>query len=226
MARTSTELHVVERFHDLADTLVRNANALTGNPDLPAAVVWPRADVYVDVATQVRLLADAELARVEGLALVLPLTAAQRAAEQFEWLAGQLAGNARTLRAFTTDPAMVARARVYRDVAVQVRLLAAAEREQHGRPTPPATPARRPQPSPLAARVAARLRTVRPEFTEPLVTAIATRRRAGWSVARLTLWLRTLLRDPQTGELHPCADRSFVSYVTGLLAGQAAARAA
>lgn len=64
-------------------------------------------------------------------------------------------------------------------------------------------------------------RKVRPAFMEPLVEAIAKRFRAGWSVARLSLWLRTTLRDPQTDEVCVVADRWFVAYITGLLAGAA-----
>ncbi|WP_240687257.1 hypothetical protein [Amycolatopsis suaedae] len=60
---------------------------------------------------------------------------------------------------------------------------------------------------------------VRPAFMEPLVDAIAKRHRAGWSVARLTLWLRSTLVDPQTGEVCAVADRSFVAYVVALLTG-------
>ncbi|GAA3554301.1 hypothetical protein GCM10022222_42450 [Amycolatopsis ultiminotia] len=63
---------------------------------------------------------------------------------------------------------------------------------------------------------------VRPAFMEPLVDAIAKRHRAGWSVGRLTLWLRATLTDPQTGEVCVVAQRSFVAYVTGLLAGDEA----
>ncbi|GAB3380806.1 hypothetical protein [Amycolatopsis echigonensis] len=58
---------------------------------------------------------------------------------------------------------------------------------------------------------------VRPAFMEPLVDAIAKRHKAGWSVQRLTLWLRTTLTDPQTGEVCVLATESFVSSVTDLL---------
>ncbi|MFF0145977.1 hypothetical protein ATK36_0464 [Amycolatopsis sulphurea] len=231
MTRISTDLLLVDRLHDLADLLVGNANRLAANPVVPDVVKHPRVEVYADVATQVRVLADAELARVEGIALVVPVTGAEagrRVAGRFEALAAVLRANSRTLAGFTADPVMAGRARVYREVATQLRLLAEDERLQHDRPTPPVSAVRVPVPEPsrVALAVAARVPSVRPVFTEPLVAAVTARRRRGWSVARLALWLRTVLRDPQMPGLHPCADRSFVSFLVRLLPGSPVAAAA
>ncbi|SEB28759.1 hypothetical protein SAMN04489727_2143 [Amycolatopsis tolypomycina] len=208
------------RFADLADTLTRNA-ALLSAAGLPEVVTGVRVAVYGDVAAQLRLLAEAEPTAAEGNPLVLvredgPAVVARR----FEMLAGLLAANARVLTRGTRDAVMHQRAGVYRDVAAQVRLLAAAEREaaMASRPRTSRPPlSNLAGPCPVAAKAAKRAPRVRPEFLDALVAAIAKRRAQGWSVARLTLWLRTTLRDPQTGAVHPCAERSFVSYVTALL---------
>ncbi len=219
MSRTLTTV-TAARFRALADTLTRNA-ALLSAAGLPEAVVSVRATVYGDVAAQLRLLAETELEAAEGNPLVLvredgPAVVARR----FEMLAGLLAANARVLTRGTRDAVMHRRAGVYRDVAAQVRLLAETEREaaMASRPHTSRPPlSNLAGPCPVAAKAAKRAPRVRPEFLDALVGAIATRRAAGWSVARLTLWLRTTLRDPQTDAVHPCAERSFVSYVTALL---------
>ena len=219
MSHTLTTV-TAARFRDLADTLTRNATLLS-SAGLPETVTGVRVTVYGDVAAQLRLLAEAEPAAAEGNPLVLvredgPAVVARR----FEMLAGLLAANARVLTRATGDVVMHRRAGVYRDVAAQVRLLAAAEREAamaHRTRTSRPPLSNLAGPCPVAAKAAIRAPRVRPEFLEALVAAIAARRRAGWSVARLTLWLRTTLRDPQTDAVHPCAERSFVSYVTSLL---------
>ncbi|MEV6876942.1 hypothetical protein [Amycolatopsis sp. NPDC051128] len=221
MSRTLTT-PVAARFRDLADTLTRNA-ALLSTAGLPEIVTGVRATVYGDVAAQLRLLAEAEPAAAEGNPLVLVREDGTAVvARRFERLAGLLAANARVLTRGTRDAVMHRRAGVYRDVAAQVRLLAEAEREVAvaSRPHTSRPPlSNLAGPCPVAAKAAVRAPRVRPEFLEALVAAIAKRRGQGWSVARLTLWLRTTLRDPQTDAVHPCAERSFVSYVTGLLAG-------
>lgn len=228
MSRTLTTV-VAARFRDLADTLTRNASVLR-SAGLPEAVVTVRATVYGDVAAQLRMLA-AEQEQTAGTLLAAVPAEAEAAvgtARRFELLAGLLAANARTLTRGTRDAVMHRRAGVYRDVAAQLRMLAAAElstaaahRNQVSRPplsnTAPV--------SLVAVKAAKRAGRVRPEFVEALVAAIAKRRAQGWSVARLTLWLSTTLRDPQTDAAHPCAQRSFVAYVTGLLAPHPAARA-
>lgn len=225
MSRTLTTV-VAARFRDLADTLTRNASVLR-SAGLPEAVVTVRATVYGDVAAQLRLLAEAEPTQQVGNPLVLVPAAEDAAASvarRFELLAGLLAANARVLTRGTRDAVMHRRAGVYRDVAAQARLLAAAAREAAVAYRPRAS---RPPLSntgglsPVAVLAAVRVPRVRPEFLEALVAAIAARREQGWSVARLALWLRTTLRDPQTDQLHPCAERSFVSYVTRLLAADA-----
>ena len=221
MSRTLTTA-TAARFRDLADTLTRNATLLS-TAGLPEGVVAVRATVYGDVAAQLRLLAEAEPTVAEGNPLVLvredgPAVVARR----FEMLAGLLAANARVLTRGTRDVVMHRRAGVYRDVAAQVRLLAEVEREaamaSRSRTSRPPLSNTAPL-SPVVARAAVRASRVRPEFLDALVAAIAKRRAQGWSVARLTLWLRTTLRDPQTDAVHPCAERSFVSYVTALLTG-------
>ncbi|WP_103347973.1 hypothetical protein [Amycolatopsis sp. CA-128772] len=213
---------VAARFADLADILTRNARILA-TAGLPQVVTEVRVAVYGDVAAQLRLLAEAEPTAAEGNPLVLvredgPAVVARR----FEMLAGLLAANARVLTRGTRDVVMHRRAGVYRDVAAQVRLLAEVEREaaMAARPHSSRPPlSNLAGPCPVAAKAAKRAPRVRAEFLEALVAAIAKRRRAGWSVARLTLWLRTTLRDPQTDAIHPCAQRGFVSYVAGLLTG-------
>ncbi|AEK44801.1 hypothetical protein AMES_6081 [Amycolatopsis mediterranei S699] len=227
MSRTLTTV-TAARFHDLADTLTRNAEVLR-TAGLPEVVVSVRATVYCDVAAQLRLLAEAEPAVAEGNPLVLVREDGPAVARRFEMLAGGLAANARVLTCGTSDAVMRRRAGVYRDVAAQVRLLAEAEREAEmasRRRTSRPPLSNLAGPCPVAAKAAVRAPRVRPEFLDALVAAIARRRAQGWSVARLTLWLRTTLRDPQTGAAHPCAERSFVSYVTALLAGPAVRAAA
>ena len=224
MTRTvSTE--IAGRFHDLADTLIRNAAILAG-AGLPEGVAAVRATVYGDVAQQLWLLADDEVDQAEGNPLVVVVAEGERAAavaRRFRLLAGQLAANARLLTARTAEAGLLRRAAVYRDVASQVRMLAdeAAElaeaRPRHESRPPLSNVA---PVSPIAVEAATRAPRVRPVFLESLVAAIARRRRAGWSVARLTRWLGTSLRDPQTDAVHPCAERSFVSYVASLLADQ------
>jgi hypothetical protein len=213
---------VAARFTALADTLTRNAEVLR-HAGLPESVTDVRVTVYGDVAAQLRLLAEAEPTPTAGNPLVLVTEdAATSVVRRFELLAGVLAANARVLTRGTRDAVMHRRAGVYRDVAAQVRLLAAAEREaavahrpHTRRPLSNTAPI-----SPIVANAAVRVPRVRPEFLEALVAAIAKRRAQGWSVARMTLWLRGALRDPQTDQVHPCAERSFVSYVTTLLAGR------
>ncbi|MEV6832859.1 hypothetical protein [Amycolatopsis sp. NPDC051102] len=218
------------RFRALADTLTRNAAVLAA-AGLPELVTGVRVTVYGDVAAQLRLLAEAEQDHAQGNPLVVAVAEVDLAvgtARRFQALAGLLAANARVLTRRTEDAVMHRRAGVYRDVAAQLRLLAEAELENAvaHRPRTSRPPRSNATPdSPIAAKAAVRVPRVRTEFLEALVTAIAKRRRAGWSVARLTLWLRTTLRDPQTDAVHPCAQRSFVSYVTGLLAGPRSARA-
>ncbi|GAA1986442.1 hypothetical protein [Amycolatopsis minnesotensis] len=226
MTRTVSTV-IADRFHDLADTLDRNAAFLYG-ADLPEAVVSLRASVYVDVAEQLRLLADIETSASEDNPLVVQVSGVEVAAAvagRFEALAGLLAANARLLARRAVDAGMVRRAVVYRDIASQVRILADDERAI----VPPRHETRPPLSntgpvSPVAADASgATFPRVRAVFLDPLVTAIARRRRQGWSVARLTRWLSTTLRDPQTDEVHPCAQRSFVSYVARLLATPRAA---
>jgi hypothetical protein len=220
---------IAGRFRALADTLTRNATLLT-TAGLPETVVSTRATVYRDVAAQLALLATDEQERAAGNPLVVALPEHETAvavARRFERLAGLLAANARTLTARTTDAVMHRRAQVYRDVAAQLRLLADTEREaaEARRPRASRVPLSNTAPvSPVVAQVAVRVPRVRAEFLESLVAAIAKRRGQGWSVSRLTLWLRTSLRDPQTDAVHPCAERSFVSYVTALLTGPLATR--
>ena len=221
MTRTvSTE--IAGRFHDLADTLTRNATVLS-TAGLPEVVTLVRATVYGDVAAQLRLLADAEVDQAEGNPLVVVLAEGEIAAtvaRRFEQVAGLLAANARLLTRRTAEAGLLRRAAVYRDVASQVRMLADAEANQavefpRHTTRPPLSNAT--AISPLVVKAATRAPGVRPAFLESLVTAVAKRRRQGWSVARLTRWLRTSLRDPQTDAVHPCAQRSFVAYVTSLL---------
>jgi hypothetical protein len=215
---------LVARFADLADTLTRNATILAA-AGLPEIVTEVRVAVYGDVAAQLRLLAEAEQTHAAGNPLAVVLADADLAAgtaRRFEALAAQLCANARILTRRTADAVMHRRAGVYRDVAAQVRRLALAELENAmaRRPRTSRPPLSNTTPiSPIVAKAAVRVPRVRPEFLEALVAAIAKRRRANWSVARLTLWLRTTLRDPQTDQIHPCAQRSFVAYVTTLLAG-------
>ncbi|MEV6621034.1 hypothetical protein AB0M83_02500 [Amycolatopsis sp. NPDC051106] len=218
---------VAARFADLADTLTRNARVLA-TAGLPEVVTEVRVAVYGDVAAQLRLLAEAEPSYTAGNPLVLVPAAEDTAvsvARRFEALAGLLAANARVLTRRTADAVMHRRAGVYRDVAAQLRLLAADEREAAVAAAPRSSrpPLSNTAPlSPVVARAAVRVPQVRPEFLEALVSAVAKRRGQGWSVARLTLWLRTTLRDPQTDAIHPCAERSFVAYVTALLAARPA----
>lgn len=221
MTRT-VSIEIADRFHDLADTLTHNATVLTA-AGLPEAVTSIRATVYGDVAEQLRLLADVEADHAEGNPLVV--TAAVRevataVARRFEQLAGLLAANARLLTRRTTEAGSLRRASVYRDVASQVRILAdeqarRAEAHRLYESRPPlsnVTPLSR-----VAVQAATRAPGVRPAFLESLVAAIGKRRGQGWSVSRLTRWLRTSLRDPQTEQRHPCAQKSFVTYVTALL---------
>jgi hypothetical protein len=226
MTRTvSTE--IAARFRDLADTLTRNAAVLT-SAGLPESVTTVRATVYGDVAAQLRTLAEDEQAQTAGNPLVVVAAEDEIAAgvaRRFEQLAGMLAANARLLIRRTSEAGLWARAGVYRDVAAQVRILAE-EQARHavmhrGRETRPPLSNLAPL-SPVAVRAATRAPKVRPAFLEKLVAAIAKRRNQGWSVARLTLWLRESLRDPQTDHVHPCAQRAFVSYVTDLLTAPAA----
>lgn len=222
---SSTLTLVAARFADLADTLTRNA-ALLSSAGLPETVTGVRVAVYDDVAAQLRLLAEAEATDGNPLVLAAGSGTAQ-VARRFELLAGLLAANARVLTRGTRDVMMHRRAGVYRDVAAQLRLLAETEREAAEARPPRASrvPLSNTAPvSPVVSQVAVRVPRVRPEFLESLVVAIAKRRGQGWSVARLTLWLRTTLRDPQTHAVHPCAERSFVSYVTALLTGPLATR--
>ncbi|KFU82931.1 hypothetical protein SAMN04489729_4237 [Amycolatopsis lurida] len=226
MTRTvSTE--IAARFRDLADTLARNA-AVLSSAGLPEVVTSVRATVYGDVAAQLRTLAEDEMAQAAGNPLVVPAAESEIAsgvARRFEQLAGLLAANARLLVRRTTEAGLLARAGVYRDVAAQVRILA--EEHAHQATIRPERETRPPLSnltplSPVVVRAATRAPKVRPAFLEQLVAAIAKRRAQGWSVARLTRWLRESLRDPQTDHVHPCAQRSFVAYVTGLLTTPAA----
>jgi hypothetical protein len=124
---------------------------------------------------------------------------------------------------------MLRRAAVYRDVAVQVRLLgedAALSVTARPRRVTRAPLSNLAPVSPIVVQAVTRAPRVRAAFLDALVDAIAKRRRAGWSVARLTLWLRTTLRDPQMDGTHPCARRPFVAYVTSLLTVPAAPLAA
>ncbi|MGW4826663.1 hypothetical protein ACWEOG_03705 [Amycolatopsis japonica] len=226
MTRTvSTE--IAARFRDLADTLARNAAVLT-SAGLPEVVTTVRATVYGDVAAQLRALARNEMEQTAGNPLVVVAAEDEIAAgvaRRFEQLAGLLAANARVLVDRRPEAGLLARAGVYRDVAAQVRILAEDHARQavmhRGRESRPPLSNVAPL-SPVVVRAATRAPKVRPAFLENLVTAIAKRRNQGWSVARLTRWLRTSLRDPQTDQVHPCAQRSFVSYVTDLLTTPAA----
>ncbi|WP_410640699.1 hypothetical protein [Amycolatopsis sp. lyj-346] len=219
---------IAARLSGLADTLTRNAAVLTG-AGLPEVVTGVRVAVYGDVAAQLRLWIETG-PQTAANPLVVALAADDAAgvavgvAREFEALAGLLAANARLLLRRTGDVVMHRRAGVYRDVAAQLRILAADER-QAAVATGPRTsrpPLSNTAPlSPIVLAATVRAPRVRPEFLEPLIAAIAARRGRGWSVARLTLWLRAALRDPQTDHAHPCADRTFVSYVTRLLAGPA-----
>ncbi|OKJ93841.1 hypothetical protein [Amycolatopsis sp. CB00013] len=230
MTRT-VNTEIAARFHDLADTLVRNAAVLT-SAGLPESVTSVRAAVYGDVAEHLRLLADDEFDEGQCFPLARPVGEAEVAsmvARRFEMFAGLLHANARVLTSGTTEPVMAQRAAVYRDVASQMRILAG---EVHRLGEPRSRVSRPPLSnvapvSPVVVRAATRAPKVRPAFLENVVAAIAKRRSQGWSVARLTRWLGTSLRDPQTDQVHPCAQRSFVSYVTDLLTTPAAtARAA
>ncbi|MET8848008.1 hypothetical protein [Amycolatopsis sp. NPDC004625] len=210
---------VAARFRALADTLTRNAAVLAA-AGLPEIVTGVRVTVYGDVAAQLRLLAEAEQTPAGNPLVLVRDTGAGVVARRLEMLAGLLAGNARVLTRRTRDAVMHRRAGVYRDVAAQLRLLATQEREAAVAALPRTSRAPLSNAAPLSrvtVQAAGRAGRVRPEFLDALVTAMAKRRRAGWSVARLTLWLRTTLRDPQTDQVHPCAQRSFVSYVTALL---------
>jgi hypothetical protein len=232
MSCTLTQV-IAARLSGLADTLTRNAAVLTG-AGLPEVVTGVRAAVYGDVAAQLRLRIESDQ-QTAGNPLVVALAADEAAgvaagvAREFEALAGLLAANARLLVRRTGDVVMHRRAGVYRDVAAQLRLLAADERQAAVAMAPRTSrpPLSNTAPlSPIVLAATVRAPRVRPEFLEPLVAAVAKRRHQGWSVARLTLWLRTTLRDPQTDLVHPCAQRSFVSYVTSLLTGPGALRAA
>ncbi|RSM58962.1 hypothetical protein DMH03_23985 [Amycolatopsis sp. WAC 01376] len=223
----TVSIEIAARFGELADTLARNAAVLT-SAGLPESVTTVRATVYGDVAAQLRTLAEDEAAQSAGNPLVVVAAVGEVAsavARRFERLVGDLVANARLLVRRTTEAGLLARARVYRDVAAQVRILAeeqARRAEAHRRyesrpPLSNLAPL-----SPVVVRAATRAPKVRPAFLETLVAAIAKRRAQGWSVARLTRWLRESLRDPQTDHVHPCAQRSFVSYVTDLLTTPAA----
>ncbi|KDN23223.1 hypothetical protein [Amycolatopsis rifamycinica] len=211
---------VAARFTALADTLSRNAAVLAA-AGLPQVVTEVRVAVYGDVAAQLRLLAEQVPAAGNPLVLVPAAEdTAVAVARRFEALAGLLAANARLLTRRTADAVMHRRAGVYCDVAAQLRLLAADEREAATAAAPRTSrpPLSNTAPlSPVVAQAAVRVPRVRPEFLEALLSAVAKRRAQGWSVARLTLWLRTSLRDPQTEHVHPCAQRSFVAYLTALL---------
>ncbi|MGW4520120.1 hypothetical protein [Amycolatopsis sp. NPDC004378] len=217
---------IAARLSGLADTLTCNAAVLT-RAGLPEVVTGVRAAVYGDVAAQLRLWIETD-PQTAGNPLVLAADdaagVAAGVAREFEALAGLLAANARLLVRRTGDVVMRRRAGVYRDVAAQLRLLAADERQAAVAMAPriSRSPLSNTAPlSPVVLAATVRAPRVRPEFLEPLIAAIAARRGRGWSVARLTLWLRATLRDPQTDHVHPCADRTFVSYVTRLLAGPA-----
>lgn len=225
MSCTLTQV-IAARLSGLAELLTRNAEVLTGS-GLPETVTGVRTAVYSDVAAQ--LLLQAETVRqAEDSPLVVAALADDTAAVaagvagKFEALAGLLAANARLLTRRTADAVMHGRAGVYRDVASQLRILAADERQAAVAAAPRTRTSRVPVSNtapvnPIAVRAAERAPRVRPEFLDALVSAIAARRRTGWSVARLTRWLKTTLRDPQTDHLHPCASRSFVAYVTAQL---------
>ncbi|MFD6073671.1 hypothetical protein [Amycolatopsis lurida] len=216
---------IVTKFRDLGALLTRNA-ALLEASGLPGEVTALRSMVYRDVAAQLAVLVEVEAEQAAGNPLVVPLRDGDVEAlvvRRFERLAGQLTANARALIKGTSEPVMRRRARIYQDVASQVRMLARHEadeatarrtRTQH----PPSTVLAA-VPNQVAQLAATRAPHVRAAFLEKLVDAIAKRRRQGWSVARLTLWLRTTLRDPQTDQVHPCARKEFVRYVIGLLAG-------
>ncbi|WP_340687809.1 hypothetical protein LCL61_17565 [Amycolatopsis coloradensis] len=216
---------ITARFRDLAALLTRNATVLEAS-GLPGEVVALRSTVYRDVAAQLAALVEVEVEQAAGNPLVVPLRDGDVEAlvvRRFERLAGQLTANARVLLKGTSEPVMRRRARVYQDVASQVRALARHEADEA---TARRTRSQRPVstvlavvPNQVARQAATRAPRVRAVFVEKLVDAIAKRRRQGWSVARLTLWLRTTLRDPQTDQVHPCAQKAFVSYVVGLLAG-------
>ncbi|MEU0794725.1 hypothetical protein ABZ342_32080 [Amycolatopsis sp. NPDC005961] len=232
MSCTLTQV-IAARLSGLADTLTRNAAVLTG-AGLPEVVTGVRAAVYTDVAAQLRLWIETD-PQTAGNPLSVALTVDDAAAVaagvagEFEALAGLLAANARLLVRRTRDLVMHRRAGVYRDVAAQLRILAADQREAAVTAVPRTSrpPLSNAAPlSPVVVKAATRAPRVRAVFLESLVAAIAARRRQHWSVARLTLWLRTSLRDPQTDLVHPCAQRSFVSYVTSQLAGPGAVRAA
>ncbi|MEV6644548.1 hypothetical protein [Amycolatopsis sp. NPDC051371] len=232
MSCTLTQV-IAARLSGLADTLTRNAAVLTG-AGLPEVVTGVRATVYGDVAAQLRLWIESDQ-QTAGNPLVVAPTADEAAgvaagvAREFEALAGLLVANARLLVRRTRDLVMHRRAGVYRDVAAQLQLLAADERQAAVAIAPRTSrpPLSNTAPlSPVVVKAATRTPRVRPEFLDAVVAAIAARRRAGWSVARLTRWLRNSLRDPQTDLVHPCAQRSFVSYVTSLLTGPGALRAA
>ncbi|WP_037321443.1 hypothetical protein [Amycolatopsis orientalis] len=216
---------IATRFRDLAALLTRNATILETS-GLPDEVVSPRSTVYRDVAVNLASLAAVEVEQAAGNPLVLPLRAEDAEAlvtRRFERLADQLATNARVVTNGTSEPVMRRRATVYRDVATQLRMLARHEADEamarRMRARRQAMTAIKLVPNQIARQAATRAPRVRAVFVEALVDAIAKRRRQGWSVARLTLWLRTTLRDPQTDQVHPCAQKSFVSYVIALLAG-------
>ncbi|RSN32219.1 hypothetical protein DL990_20075 [Amycolatopsis sp. WAC 01416] len=216
---------ITTRFRDLAALLTRNATVLEAS-GLPDEVVALRSTVYRDVAAQLGVLVEVEAEQAAGNPLVVPLHAEDVetvVVRRFTQLADQLTANARVLVKGTSEPVMRRRAQVYRDVASQVRMLARHEADEA---TARRTRAQRPVstvlavvPNQVARQAAARAPRVRAAFLEVLVDAIAKRRRQGWSVARLTLWLRTTLRDPQTDHVHPCARKEFVRYVLALLAG-------
>ncbi|HEY3482554.1 MAG TPA: hypothetical protein VGL02_26995 [Streptomyces sp.] len=230
MTCTPTTTVIAARLSGLARLLSGNAAVLAAS-GLPETVTDVRIAVYGDVAAQLhRWTSDDAPAADSPLAAVPPadldredaVAVGLAVARQFETLAALLAANAALLTRRTRDLVMHRRSAVYRDVAAQLRILAADER-QAAVATAPRTsraPLSNTAPvSPIAVKAATRATRVRPEFLEALVAAMAARRRAGWSVARLSRWLRTTLRDPQTGAIHPCAQRSFVTYVTALLTG-------
>ena len=145
MSRTLTTA-IAARFHDLADTLTRNATLL-GTAGLPEAVAAIRVTVYGDVAAQLRLLAEAEQDHVAaGNPLVLVREAGGGGGAAVRD-AGRAAGRQRP----DPDPrhgdaVMHRRAGVYRDVAAQVRLLAEVEREAAMACRPPPAGRRCPTP--------------------------------------------------------------------------------
>ncbi|WP_410580287.1 hypothetical protein [Amycolatopsis sp. lyj-108] len=216
---------IVMKFRDLGALLTRNA-ALLEASGLPDEVVALRSTVYRDVAAQLALLVEVEAEQAAGNPLVVPLRDGDVEAlvvRRFERLAGQLTANARALIKGTSEPVTRRRARIYQDVASQVRMLAQHEADEatarRTRSQRPASTVLAAVPNQVARQAATRAPRVRAVFLDKLLPEIAKRRRQGWSVARLTLWLRTTLRDPQTDQVHPCAQKSFVSYVIGLLAG-------